>query len=116
VPGSELTFIGTIGDNGLDVFIETSHGAVRPLDLRLDLRNHSPSGFATGYEGSGPAQLALAMCARLVDSETALAVYQDVKRSLVARIPSSATGWTVTGAQVLEAINASLDAHQRHPA
>jgi hypothetical protein len=34
-----------------------------PLNLRLDLRNHSPSGFEWGYGGSGPAQLALALLA-----------------------------------------------------
>ena len=31
-----------------------------PLPLRLDLFNHSPTGFSWGYGGSGPAQLALA--------------------------------------------------------
>ena len=30
-----------------------------PLPLRLDLFNHSPTGFSWGYGGSGPAQLAL---------------------------------------------------------
>lgn len=34
-----------------------------PLPLRLDLRSHSPAGFAWGYGGSGPAQLALALLA-----------------------------------------------------
>ena len=37
----------------------------RPLDPRLDLCSHSPSGFEWGYGGSGPAQLALALLARL---------------------------------------------------
>jgi len=31
-----------------------------PLNPRLDLYNHSPTGFEWGYGGSGPAQLALA--------------------------------------------------------
>jgi hypothetical protein len=35
----------------------------RKLDPRLDLYNHSPTGFAWGYGGSGPAQLALALLA-----------------------------------------------------
>src|SRR5258708_37021638 len=34
-----------------------------PLPLRLDLFNHSPTGFGWGYGGSGPAQLALALLA-----------------------------------------------------
>jgi Family of unknown function (DUF6166) len=33
----------------------------RSLDLRLDVANHSPTGFAWGYAGSGPAQTALAL-------------------------------------------------------
>ena len=32
----------------------------RRLNPRLDLWNHSPTGFEWGYSGSGPAQLALA--------------------------------------------------------
>ncbi len=34
-----------------------------PLPLRLDLYNHSPTGFEWAYNGSGPAQLALAILA-----------------------------------------------------
>ena len=34
-----------------------------PLNPRLDLRNHSPTGLEWGYCGSGPAQLALAILA-----------------------------------------------------
>jgi len=30
-------------------------GVARPLDLRLDLFNHSPTGFEWGFGGSGPA-------------------------------------------------------------
>ena len=32
-------------------------GQVRPLDPRLDLRNHSPTGFEWGYSGSGGGML-----------------------------------------------------------
>jgi hypothetical protein len=35
----------------------------RSLNPRLDLWNHSPTGFEWGYAGSGPSQLALAMLA-----------------------------------------------------
>ena len=45
----------------------------RRLNPRLDLWNHSPTGFEWGYGGSGPAQLALAILAdHLRDNETAL--------------------------------------------
>lgn len=58
-----------------------------PLDPRLDLRNHSPSGFEMGYSGSGPAQLALALLAdALADDELALAHYQRFKARVIAPI------------------------------
>lgn len=59
-----------------------------PLDLRLDLMRHSPTGFAWGYGGSGPAQLALAMLAdALGDDREALRIYQRFKEVLIARLP-----------------------------
>ena len=54
------------------------------LDRRGELRNHSPNGFAWGYGGSGPAQLALAMLADLFGDETALEEYQAFKFDVVA--------------------------------
>ena len=52
----------------------------RPLDPRLDLWEHSPTGFEWGYGGSGPAQLALALLAdHLGDDELAMALHQDFK-------------------------------------
>jgi len=55
------------------------------LAPRLDLRNHSPTGFEWGYGGSGPAQLALAICAHATgDDERALSVYQRFKDRFVA--------------------------------
>lgn len=57
----------------------------RPLDLRHDLRNHSPAGAEWGYSGSGPAQLALALLADATgDDELAQAHYQRFKREVVA--------------------------------
>ena len=62
------------------------------LPLRLDIRNHSPSGFEWGYGGSGPAQLALALVADCAGDELATpAIYQRVKGLLVARLPKD--GW-----------------------
>lgn len=53
------------------------------LPLRLDLRDHSPTGFEWGYRGSGPAQLALAICAYVAGDEVALEVYQAFKDSKI---------------------------------
>ena len=55
-------------------------GKRRELAPRLDLRNHSPTGFAYGYSDSGPAQLALALlCDVLQDDERACRLYQQFK-------------------------------------
>jgi hypothetical protein len=57
----------------------------RPLNLRHDLRNHSPDGAEWGYGGSGPAQLALALLADATgDEELAQRHYQRFKREVVA--------------------------------
>jgi hypothetical protein len=59
------------------------------LDLAASQKvfNHSPDGFAWGYSGSGPAQLALAILLRYTDAETALHLHQQFKRDLVAQWP-----------------------------
>lgn len=47
---------GTITKGAISVKVDG-----RALPLRLGVRNHSPTGFSWGYNGSGPAQLALAI-------------------------------------------------------
>lgn len=104
-----IGFMGQrFADSGATVWM-TINGARHELPMRLDLRSHSPSGPEWGYLGSGPAQLALAVCAQLVDEETALYVYQGVKESLIARIPQRCA-WTLTERQVRDAIAAVLQA------
>lgn len=77
---------------------------VRPLNPRFDLRSHSPTGFEFGYGGSGPAQLALALCAdALGDDGRALAVYQAFKARAIARLPQDEE-WTLTPQQVVEVV------------
>ena len=76
-----------------------------PLDPRLDLYNHSPTGFEWGYGGSGPAQLALAMLAsHFGDEAKALAIYQDFKREVVAGLPKR--GWTLSSRDIDQALDA----------
>ncbi len=57
-----------------------------PLDPRLDIRNHSPTGFSWGYSGSGPSQLALAIMVKEYGEETIHHPinYQDLKWAVVA--------------------------------
>ena len=58
------------------------------LDLRLDLANHSPTGFCWGYGGSGPAQTALAILADyFADDALALRYYQEFKSKVIAQLP-----------------------------
>lgn len=78
----------------------------QPLDPRLELRNHSPTGFEWGYGGSGPAQLALAILADYLGDDTAaLERYQRYKEVVVVRLPYRS--WVLTSReieQVLEAL------------
>ena len=74
-----------------------------PLSPRwsLTIRNHSPAGFNWGYEGSGPAQLALAILLEETTVQEAQLLYQWFKRSAIARIATDKWGMTSEGIQVL---------------
>ena len=50
------------------------------------IRNHSPDGFAWGYCGSGPAQLALAILLEVFPEDMAVEKYQDFKRDVLAKL------------------------------
>ena len=71
-----------------------------PLPLRLDLFNHSPTGFSWGYGGSGPAQLALALLAdALGDDDQAIRLHQCFKFKVVACWPEEERWW-ITAEQI----------------
>ena len=58
----------------------------RPLPVRLDLVNHSPTGFEWGYGGSGPAQLALAILAHHTrDNSIAIEFHQAFKDDVISK-------------------------------
>lgn len=102
-PAEIFQFVGRQTEsNDWQVAMVTVDGNVA-LPLRLDLANHSPTGFAWGYAGSGPAQLALALCAALVDDETATRVYQQIKDELV--VPMPRNYWSMSAATVARAIS-----------
>ena len=78
------TYTGAVTPDGMNW---TAHVDGRPLKPRFDLYRHSPDGFAWGYGGSGPAQLALALCADILkDDARALSVYQLFKAAFVTRL------------------------------
>jgi hypothetical protein len=52
-----------------------------------ELCNHSPDGYAWGYGGSGPAQLALAVLLVIKGAEYALSHHQDFKWAFIAMLP-----------------------------
>jgi len=71
----------------------TRSGRTKLLDPRYDLWNHSPTGFAWGYAGSGPAQLALAILADYFGAKPggkaalANALYQSFKFAVIVALP-----------------------------
>ena len=86
---------------------------VHPLDPRLDLVNHSPTGLEWGYGGSGPAQLALALlCDALEDDARAQDLYQDFKYRWVAALPQMA--WVATRDEILEVVREIETERRRH--
>ena len=71
----------------------------RRLNPRLDLWNHSPTGFEWGYGGSGPAQLALAILAdHLGDDEQAFNFHHRYKWAVIAELPKRS--WTLTSQEI----------------
>lgn len=86
----------------------TETGNKQPLPLRLDLFNHSPTGFSWGYEGSGPAQLALAILADVVGPSYAVDLHQAFKRDVVAR-QSMGEPWAIRWSEVARWVNDHLD-------
>lgn len=101
------TYQGIRKPDGSVAVTVTDGSEIWALDPRLDLRNHSPTGFEWGYGGSGPSQLALALCAdalciytdeRPKTDERAKAVYQHFKWQHVAKFPREE--WMITDAQI----------------
>ena len=78
---------------GCNVTVDTGDEKVYKLPPRLEIRNHSPTGFEWGYGGSGPAQLALAMLADCRNDEMAIAYYQKFKWDVIARVKSDV--WSI---------------------
>jgi hypothetical protein len=89
-------YTGARSESGVTVLVDG-----QPLDWRLDWHNHSPGGFEWGDDGSGSAQLALAVladywgppCRALV-----LARHQKFKSDIVANFPRE--GWKLTGERI----------------
>jgi len=83
-PHLPTAYRGRRTPRGAIVEAQTPVGDWHRLDPRLDLRNHSPTGFEWGYGGSGPAQLALALAASRLPDALARTIYQRLKSTLIA--------------------------------
>lgn len=78
----------------------TIHGKVQTLEVFIagllldpqdsqDIINHSPDGFAWGYGGSGPSQLALALLLAVgVKPSLAIRLHPDFKNDVIVAIPN----------------------------
>ena len=99
-PPGETSYRGMRGPQGPMVQV-LQDGSPSPLDPRLDLRDHAPSGMEWGYGGSGPSQLALAILAHATGDEPyALANYQDFKWEIIA--PMDSREWTMEQRNVMD--------------
>ena len=95
-----------IGQAPHRVIVQLANGKVRALEPFLDVRNHSPTGFSWGYAGSGPSQLALAICIDCVGRRRALYVYQDFKFRVIAKLPGE-QDFELTESRVRAAVEAA---------
>jgi hypothetical protein len=79
-------YVGTRTKQGCKVEKVAEGQDTEPLNLRLDLWNHSPTGFEFGYGGSGPAQTALAILADATGNDRlAVVLHQQFKWDFVAK-------------------------------
>src|SRR3954453_13869304 len=87
--------------------VEPGAGRPRKLPLRLELSNHSPTGFGWGYDGAAPAQLALAILAEVTrDNALAVRLHQDFKRDVIAGLAMNHS-WQLNSRQVREWLSAA---------
>jgi hypothetical protein len=92
--------------NGQDENKVTVNG--EPLPLCTEIVNHSPTGFAWGYGGSGPSQLALAILVHhLKDKQEALRYYQDFKNEVVANLKGN--DWVINSDDIEYALSLIRD-------
>lgn len=73
--------------DGGDIILRRVNG-IATANVPHVIKRHSPTGFEWGYEGSGPADLALAILLAVTGNEKlADRLYQQFKRDVIARVP-----------------------------
>jgi hypothetical protein len=79
----------------------------------LKVRNHSPTGFAWGYYGSGPSQLALGILLEETTREEAERFYMDYKHDVTAGLPKEeGQEWMLTSNDVQEWLRQKRTKHE----
>jgi Family of unknown function (DUF6166) len=108
-------YSGRLDHNGAAVVRVTKDGDSRALRLRLDISNHSPTGFMWGYAGSGPAQLALAILAdALGDDQAALRLHQRFKFRVICALKRDSP-WLLSEKEVLAAVKEIITKNGEQP-
>jgi len=93
---------GTQPSDPVKVTVREDEGEPSELNPRLDLWEHSPDGVNWGYNGSGPAQLSLALLADATgDDQQAARLYQKFKFRVVSRLMD---GWKMTDKEIQQII------------
>lgn len=82
MPARKNRIVGYIETNS--VYVD---GIEVDLASSLKVLDKSPAGFAWGYAGSGPSQLALAILMVFTDDKTAKLLYQQFKIDVIAPLP-----------------------------
>jgi hypothetical protein len=96
-------YIGTRFSDGSTIIRVISGGGIYPLDMQLDIADHSPTGFEWGYSGSGPTQLALALAAdHLGSDDPPFHVIYMLKQEIVRGLPYD--GWAFTSGDINDVI------------
>jgi hypothetical protein len=89
LPYKHKTYYGFDDGATAAVFVSNAGREMAPLPLRLDIVNHSSTGFAWGYSGSGSAQLAVAILADWMSCDyAALALHQRFKAPAITSLPA----------------------------
>ena len=96
-------YSGTRLPDGSTIVMVSSHDALYPLDWRLDIADHSPTGLEWGYSGQGPTQLALALAADHLGSDAPpFHVIYMLKQEIVRGLPKD--GWIITAQDISDVI------------
>jgi hypothetical protein len=86
--------------DGKEVWVCKNGKNVTPLPPRLDIANKSPTGFAWGYGGSGPMQLAIAILAHAMGEAVARRLYHQYCAAVIQSLPQK-EGFVITEESVL---------------